>query len=126
VKLTHSCIVTENITQLRLFYQNVLQIEPKIYEERYVEFLTECGILSLFSASAHERLVPGSVYPAANKSVILEFQVDDVDREYARLQQMEIEWVRKPTTESWGNRTVYFRDPEGNLVEFFCDVSNRE
>lgn len=126
MKLTTSCIVTENVARLLTFYRDVLQIEPQTYGEDYVEFPTECGTLSLFSAEAHERLAPGSIRPAANKSVILEFQVDDVDSEYKRLQQMEIEWVRLPTTEPWGNRTIYFRDPEGNLVELFCDVSDKE
>ena len=126
MKFTHSCIVTENVKQLGSFYQDVLQIEPQIYGEDYMEFPTECGTLSLFSVVAHERLAPSSIRPAANKSVILEFQVDDVDREYARLQQMEIKWVRLPTTESWGNRTIYFRDPEGNLVELYCLVSDKE
>jgi catechol 2,3-dioxygenase-like lactoylglutathione lyase family enzyme len=126
MKFTHSCIITENIKQLSLFYRDVLQIEPQVYGENYAEFPTDCGTLSLFDAATHERLAPGSIRSAANMSVILEFQVDDVDREYERLQQMEIEWVRLPTTESWGNRTIYFRDPEGNLVEFFCDVSGKE
>ena len=126
MKLTNSCIVTENVKQLGLFYRDVLQIEPQIYGEDYIEFPTECGTLSLYNAEAYERMAPGAIHPAANKSVILEFQVDDVDREYARLQKMEIEWVRLPTTESWGNRTIYFRDPEGNLVELYCPVSDKE
>jgi len=126
MKLTNSCIVTENVKQLGLFYRDALQIEPQIYGEDYIEFPTECGTLSLYSAVAYERMAPGAIRPAANKSVILEFQVDDVDREYSRLQQMETDWVRLPTTESWGNRTIYFRDPEGNLVEFYCPVSDKE
>ena len=125
MKFTHTCIVTENVERLGSFYQNVLQIEPQIYGEDYVEFPTECGTLSLFSVVAYERLAPSAIRPAANKSVILEFQVDDVDREYERLRQVEIEWVRLPTTESWGNRTIYFRDTEGNLVELYCHVSDR-
>ena len=126
MKFTHTCIVTENVERLGSFYQNVLQIEPQIYGEDYMEFPTECGTLSLFSVTAHERVAPDSIHPAANKSIILEFQVDDVDREYARLRQMEIEWVRPPKTESWGNRSIYFRDPEGNLVNLYCRVSDRE
>ena len=46
---------------------------------------------------------------------MLDFQVEDVDVEYERLRsiaQLEIEFVLQPTTLPWGNRSIYFRDPE--------------
>jgi catechol 2,3-dioxygenase-like lactoylglutathione lyase family enzyme len=78
----------------------------------------------LFSLAAHEVLAPGSAQPAANRSLELEFQVADVDGEYERLQTMEIEWVKPPTTQPWGNRSIYFRDPDGNLINFYARVDN--
>jgi len=122
MKLTHSCIITQNIERLKEFYADVLHIEPQAYGEDYVEFPTECGTLSLYSLAAHELLAPGSVHAASNRSVELEFQVDDVDKEYRRLQHMDIEWVKPPTTQSWGNRSIYFRDPDGNLINFYSRV----
>jgi catechol 2,3-dioxygenase-like lactoylglutathione lyase family enzyme len=57
---------------------------------------------------------------------MLEFEVEDVDREYERLQALShlgIEFVlAPPTTLQWGNRSIYFRDPDGNLVNFFTRV----
>ena len=41
-----------------------------------------------------------------------------------RLQKMEIEWAKPPTTQLWGNRSTYFRDPDGNLMNFYTRVSN--
>jgi uncharacterized glyoxalase superfamily protein PhnB len=64
-----------------------------------------------------------SARPADNHSVIIEFKVDDVDGEYERLQPMITEWVQPPTTMPWGNRSILFRDPDGNLVNFFTPVS---
>jgi catechol 2,3-dioxygenase-like lactoylglutathione lyase family enzyme len=54
--------------------------------------------------------------------VILEFHVADVDHEYARLQPLVTIWVKKPTTQPWGTRSVYFRDPDGYLVNFCMPV----
>ena len=122
MKLTHTCIVTENMERLGSFYQDLLQIEPQTYGEDYMEFTTERGILSLYSLTGQECLAPGSITPASNHSVILEFQVGDVDKEYERLQEMEIEWVKPLTTQPWGNRSTYFRDPDGNLVSFYSCV----
>lgn len=33
------------------------------------------------------------------------------------------EFVNEPTTMPWGNRTLLFRDPDGNLVNFFTPVT---
>lgn len=122
MQLTHSCIITRNIKRLLAFYRDVLQIEPHMFGERYAEFPTESATLSLFTLAAHEELAPGSMRAASNRSVVLEFRVEDVDREYARLQQTKIEWVKPPTTQPWGNRSIYFRDPDGNLVNFYSQV----
>ena len=32
------------------------------------------------------------------------------------------EWVKPPTTQPWESRSTDFRDPEGNLVNFFARV----
>jgi catechol 2,3-dioxygenase-like lactoylglutathione lyase family enzyme len=55
--------------------------------------------------------------------VIIEFRVDDVDAEHARLQDLVENWVQEPTTMPWGNRSILFRDPDGNLVNLYTPVS---
>jgi catechol 2,3-dioxygenase-like lactoylglutathione lyase family enzyme len=57
--------------------------------------------------------------------MILEFRVADVDREYARLKSLVEVWVKPPTTQPWGTRSVYFRDPDGNLVDFYTPAKSR-
>ncbi|MNL65027.1 Glyoxalase-like domain protein [compost metagenome] len=62
--------------------------------------------------------------PASNRSVILEFRVDNVDAHYDRLAAYLGEaLVQEPTTMPWGNRSLLFRDPDGNLVNFFTPVT---
>jgi catechol 2,3-dioxygenase-like lactoylglutathione lyase family enzyme len=53
---------------------------------------------------------------------MLEFEVDDVDSQFERLkadEQLGISFIIPPTTMAWGNRSIYFRDPDGNLVNLF-------
>ena len=52
--------------------------------------------------------------------MIIEFQVDDIDKEYERLKTLVSEWVQEPTTMPWGNRSMLFRDPDRNLVNLFA------
>ncbi len=46
----------------------------------------------------------------------ISFGVPDVDAEYERLRALDIEFMTEPHTYPWGNRSVHFRDPDGNIV----------
>ena len=93
--------------------------EGKVSGENYAEFPTGVGVLAILSAEAQEKYIPGSTEAARNKNVILEFRVADVDQEYRRLHSLVKDWVKPPSTQPWGTRSVYFRDPDGNLVDFY-------
>lgn len=86
---------------------------------------TSAGTLAIFDADAQEKYIPGAAQPGQNRSAILEFNVANVDQEYARLQGMVKTWVKPPTTQPWGSRSIYFRDPDGNLVDFFTRVKRQ-
>jgi catechol 2,3-dioxygenase-like lactoylglutathione lyase family enzyme len=88
-------------------------------DKDYAEFQTGTAILAIFSVDAQEKYIPGAAQPASNKSAILEFEVSDVDLEYARLKTIVKDWVKLPTTQPWGTRSFYFRDPDGNLIDFY-------
>jgi catechol 2,3-dioxygenase-like lactoylglutathione lyase family enzyme len=123
--LINTCVITNDVKKLTAFYAQVLQIEPHKSGEDYVEFLTGAGRLALFSADAQEKYIPGSATPGQNHSAILEFRVGNVDEEYARLHDVVKTWVKGPTTQPWGTRSIYFRDPDGNLVDFFAPVASQ-
>jgi uncharacterized glyoxalase superfamily protein PhnB len=117
--LVSTCLITNHVAELVGFYGRVLQMQPKTAGTEYAEFSTGVGVLAIFSAASQEKYIPHSAEPARNRSTILEFRVADPDREYSRLQSMVTTWVKPPTTQPWGTRSIYFRDPDGNLVNFF-------
>lgn len=117
--LINTCLITNDVARLVEFYRRVLHIPPKTASPEYAEFRTGVGVLAIFSAEAQEKYIPHSAEPASNKSALLEFRVNDVDQEYARLKSFVNAWVKPPTTQPWGTRSIYFRDPNGNLVDFF-------
>jgi uncharacterized glyoxalase superfamily protein PhnB len=51
--------------------------------------------------------------------MILDFMAGDVDAEYERIAALGVAWVMLPTTQPWGNRSMIFRDPRGNLISVF-------
>jgi catechol 2,3-dioxygenase-like lactoylglutathione lyase family enzyme len=123
--LINTCLITANVDYLVSFYESVLQMKAQRTGEDYAEFHTGVGVLAIFSAEAQEKYIPGSADAAKNKSAILEFRVIDVDQEYARLQPSVKTWVKPPTTQPWGTRSIYFRDPDGNLVDFYVPAPAR-
>ena len=124
-RLVNTCLITSDVKRLVEFYEPVLALEAKKTGEDYAEFPTGVGVLAIFSGDAQERYIPGSAEAAKNKSVVLQFRVDDVDQEYRRLQGLVKTWVKPPTTQPWGTRSMYFRDPDGNLVDFYAPIKGQ-
>jgi len=118
--LVNTCLITNNVKRLVEFYEPILRLHAKKTGKDYAEFPTGVGVLAIFSGDAQERYIPGSAEAAKNESVVLQFRVDDVDQEYRRLQSLVKTWVKPPTTQPWGTRSIYFRDPDGNLVDFYA------
>jgi len=121
-RLINTCLITSNVDQLVSFYERVLALKANRPADNYAEFRTGVGVLAIFSAEAQEKYIPGSATAGSNKTVILEFSVTDVDHEYARLQGLVRTWIKPPSTQPWGTRSIYFRDPDGNLVDFYAPV----
>ncbi|HMG87707.1 MAG TPA: VOC family protein [Terracidiphilus sp.] len=117
--LVNTCLVTKNMKEMVKFYAAILKRDAQMSGEDYAEFHTNVGALAIFSAEAQERYIPGSATAASNRSIILEFRVADVDGEYQRLRDVVKIWVKPPTTQPWGTRSIYFRDPDGNLIDFY-------
>jgi len=61
--------------------------------------------------------------PARNETAIIEWVVDDVKSEYERLSSIVSEWEQQPALMAWGNRSILFRDPDGNLVNLFTPAT---
>ena len=91
-------------------------------ESVHAIFSVEGAMLSIFSAEGMEEMAPGSMADAGYGGFTIEFEVEDVDREYERLRAMEVPIVKPPTTQPWGRRSFWFRDPDGNIVNFYADV----
>ena len=54
----------------------------------------------------------------------LEFEVEDVDSEFERLKALGVPLVKPLTTQTWGRRSFWLRDPDGNIINFFSNVDS--
>ena len=116
-------VITDNIARLVDFYERITGVQASWGNEDFAELRTASATLAIASTRTVPLFGPGAAEPAANRSVIIEFIVDDVDSVYASLTGYVENFVIQPTTMPWGNRSLLFRDPDGNLVNFFTPVT---
>lgn len=121
MKFAGICLITENVPALAAFYTKVLGVEAD-GDETHVELRTEGAGLAIYSSDGMESLAPGSMTGAGYGSFTLSFEVQDVDVEYGRLKTLGVNFVKLPTTHPWGARSCWFRDPDGNIVNFFTNL----
>jgi catechol 2,3-dioxygenase-like lactoylglutathione lyase family enzyme len=118
-------IITANINELIRFYGQVTAMPVVQYTPDFAELQTQSATLAIGSINTLQFFGGDEVAkPAQNRTAIIEFKVDDVDKDYERLSgYLQHHIVQKPTTMPWGNRSFLFRDPDGNLVNLFTPVS---
>ncbi|WP_181777506.1 VOC family protein [Amycolatopsis pittospori] len=104
-------VISDDVARLAGFYEKATGLEARRPAERFAEIPGPSCTLAIGGAETMASLSVGTV--------IFEFRVEDVDREYDRVRSLAAEIVQEPTTMPWGNRSLLFRDPDGNLINYF-------
>lgn len=119
-------IITADIKRLVQFYEHITGMPMTWYTDEFAELRTAFASLAIGSTRTLELFGGNEVAEAAtNRSVIIEFKVDNVDKSYEVLAAfLDKAVVQQPTTMPWGNRSLLFRDPDGNLVNFFTPTTS--
>lgn len=123
VTLSSIRIVTEDVPRLSDFYARLTGVPATGDPNTYVEIAVPGATLAICSQDAIDQFNESVTTPAQNRSMLLEFAVDDVDAERLRLDSLVTDWAQQPTDQPWGNRSMLFRDPDGNVVNFFTTTS---
>lgn len=124
MKITGMSILTNNIQAMKEFYVQTMDVETD-GDDKFVIVLAKGMGFSLCDFSIMEEMAPGSMGESGNGRYTLEVKVDDADELYKKLEEMNIPIVKQPTTQPWGRRSVWCRDPDGNIVNFYHTVKRR-
>jgi catechol 2,3-dioxygenase-like lactoylglutathione lyase family enzyme len=117
-------LITDDIARLVGFYERVTGIAPTWYTDDFAEFAMPGCTLAIGSTRTLMFFGGDIALPASNRTAIIEFRVTDVDGTFGTIEDIiRSTVVQEPTTMPWGNRSLLFRDPDGNLVNFFAPVS---
>jgi catechol 2,3-dioxygenase-like lactoylglutathione lyase family enzyme len=118
-------IITDNVEGLVRFYEQVTGMPAVQYTPDFAELQSRSANLAIGSTNTLQFFGGEEVAKAAeNHTAIIEFRVDDVENDYKRLTDLlQTCLVQKPTTMPWGNKSLLFRDPDGNLVNLFTPIT---
>jgi catechol 2,3-dioxygenase-like lactoylglutathione lyase family enzyme len=124
MSLTGVCIITPDVRRLRDFYTFLLGVQAE-GSDTFASLATAGGTLSLFTEEGMEQMASGVMAGAGRGAYTLEFRLESaaaVDAAYERLLNAGVLIAKPPTTQTWGRRSVWIRDPDGNLVNLYADL----
>lgn len=120
--IDYTVIYARQVPAMRDFYGNTLGFP--LHRElgpQWVEYRIGSNILALTERGL---MFDDPAPPAGVLSLQLAFRVapKEVDSCAEVLAERGVTILSPPTDQPWGHRTVFFRDPDGNVLEIYADI----
>lgn len=123
MKLTSLRMISKDIQAAAAFYEQIIGITATWYTEDFAELSTDSITIAIGSTRTMQMFSEDLTDFAGTKSTIIEFLVSNIDEEYERIKSIASYIIQEPTTMPWGNRSLLFSDPDGNMINLFTPVS---
>ncbi len=118
----YSVIFVRDMAAMRSFYEDVMRFAAtRELSENWIEYTKGVTTLALARPGLTRDDAP---MPDGAASLQLAFKVSpaQVDACHAALMQAGVDILAPPTDQPFGHRTLFFRDPDGNLLEIFAEI----
>ena len=120
--IDYTVIFVRDMTAMRRFYEGVLGF-PVLRElsAGWIEYRIGPNTLALARPS---RTAGDAPIPGGSALLQLAFKVarDEVDQCANELARRGVALLSPPTDQDFGHRTLFFRDPDGNLLEVYAEI----
>lgn len=121
--LDYTILYARDLPAMRRFYADVMRfdIQREAPGFDWIEFRVGSTLLVIAKPGL---VVPDRPVPPGIASVQLAFRVrkEQVDACEAALRTDGVEIVKPSADLAWGHRALFFRDPDGNLLEIYADI----
>ena len=120
-QLTYVIILCEDMDRMKAFYRDLFNFEVDSESETSLALRAGSVLLGLRKRT---RGYDGNGLRAELPGVQIAFLVapDEVVPCYKQLVAKGVEILEPPTDQPRGHRTVYFADPEGNMLEIYAEI----
>ena len=119
--LDYVVLLCDDILRMKQFYHQTMGFP--IYRDwgSWIEMRVGSVLLAL---RHRDRPYDGPSFQPSSAAVQLAFRVTpaEVDSCYTELQAHAVEIVEPPISKEYGHKTLFFKDPEGNLLEIYADI----
>lgn len=120
--IDYTIIFVRDMAAMRRFYEGILGF-PLLRElaPGWIEYRIGANTLTLARPG---RTAGDAPMPQGSASLQLAFKVSapEVDQCADELVRQGVELVSPPTNQAFGHRTLFFRDPDGNLLEIYAEI----
>ena len=120
--IDYTVIFVRDMAAMRRFYHDILGFALlRELSPGWIEYRVGGNTLALAKPSLTAADAPT---PDGSAALQLAFKVSapEVDRCADELVQKGVDLLSPPTDRPFGHRTLFFRDPDGNLLEVFADI----
>ncbi len=120
--IDYTVIFVRDMPAMRRFYEDILGfVLSRELSPDWIEYQVGGNTLAL---ATPKRTAADAPTPKGSAALQLAFKVDvaDVDACAEELARHKVDLLSPPTNQSFGHRTLFFRDPDGNLLEVFADI----
>ena len=120
MNLTYIVLLCEDLARMKTFYHETLGFPIQRDWEDWIELRAGTVLLTLRKRG---RPYDGARLRGA-AGVQLAFRVEpaEVKEWHANLLQKQVEILDPPRDQEYGHRTLFFKDPEGNILEIYADI----
>jgi glyoxylase I family protein len=123
--LDYVVLLCEDLARARHFYLDVMKFRLEGETPRWVSFHVGSGLLCLRPRTLDGVFQDGPGAPSGSASVQLAFRVapPEMDEIQAELAAAGVDLMGPPRDiPAWGHRAIFFRDPDGNVIEIYAEV----
>lgn len=122
--LDYVILLCERMAEMRAFYLNVMKLPIEMDRPTWVSFRVGAGLLTLRPRGQGLAWHDGpSVTGSACVQLAFRVPPPAVEEWHQELIASGVEILSPPSDlPAWRHRTLFFRDPEGNIIEIYAEI----